>query len=497
MHATVTLTIVSGPAAGSVFRIQNPCRLILGRGADADLRLNDQFVSRRHVLLEVSPPACRLQDLGLGSDGSTNVPHVNGLPVRQCELQDGDVLELGCTRLRLSIEVGPERVAHCTGCGSELLGGGVPASLLCSVCWNARQSRAKAGARAVEVRCQSCGTDLSHEANSDRRAAELGPDVCYVCPACLPDANQAAGAVVGTYALLRRLGQGGMGAVYLAYHRPTARLVAIKQIQDVHDEGAVRRFDGEVRLLRLLSHPRVLRFLDTGVDLAGSPFLVTEYIQGGNLEQYVQKKGPISRRSAVNLICQILDGLQYLHAWPVIHRDIKPENILLSQVHDATAPLPKLADFGISHYYEQAGGTRLTKPGTRMGTLMFMPPEQVRNAAEAREPADTYAVGVILYYLLTGKYSFEFPTPAEIRAFQEKARAFRTPDEAVREIMRLDRARHPFQIILGEDPIPVLERDSSLPMKLAAVVDHAVRKDPLKRYQSAAEFRAELLFAMQ
>src|SRR5207249_908336 len=122
---------------------------------------------------------------------------------------------------------------------------------------------------------------------------------------------------------------------------------------------------------------------------------------------------------------------------------------------------------------------------------------QVRNAGEAREPADTYAVGVILYYLLTGKYSFEFPTPAEIRAFQEKARAFRTPDEAVREIMRLDRARHPFQIILSEDPIPVLERDPSLPIELAAVVDRAVRKDPLKRYQSATEFRAELLCALR
>jgi len=498
MGACVTLTITRGAGAGSVLRVSTPRRLIVGRGEDADLRLDDRFVSRRHALIEVSPPACRLQDLGLGYGGSTNVPHVNGQPARQSELRDGDVIEIGYTQMRLSVEVLPERLARCTDCGRETPGGsGDSAHFLCERCWERHQVDSRTKWHAVKVPCPSCGIDLSREANSDGRAAEFGPSVSYVCPACLPRGDLAIGDAVGDYELCRCLGEGGMGVVYLAYHRPTARLVALKRIQDVQDKGAVRRFAREVRLLRLLSHPGVVRFLDTNLDPGGAPFLVTEYIRGGNLEQHLERRGSLPQHVAVDLICQVLNGLDYLHAWPVIHRDIKPENILLSEIPGEARLVPKLTDFGVSRYYEQAGGTRLTKPGTRMGTLMFMPPEQVRDAAEARESADTYAVGVTLYYLMTGKYSFEFPTPAEIRAFQNRAQRFRSPDEAVREIMRQDRARHPFRIILSEDPIPALKRSPSLPKRLAAVVDRAVRKDPAKRYQSAAEFRTELMGAVR
>jgi serine/threonine protein kinase len=124
---------------------------------------------------------------------------------------------------------------------------------------------------------------------------------------------------------------------------------------------------------------------------------------------------------------------------------------------------------------------------------MFMPPEQVRDASAVREPADIYAVGQTLYYLLTGKYSFDFPTAEDIEQFLKNNRAmWRNPQEALAALMQQERIRHPFQIILTEEPIAIREREASLPLKLAGVVDKAVRKDARQRYRTAAEFRHAL-----
>jgi serine/threonine protein kinase len=124
-----------------------------------------------------------------------------------------------------------------------------------------------------------------------------------------------------------------------------------------------------------------------------------------------------------------------------------------------------------------------------------MPPEQVRESSRASESADTYAVGVTLYYLLTGRYSFDFPTPDELRFRLGRGRPFRDADEAVRAIVRLDRARHPFQVILSQHPVPVLRRTPDLAPRLAAVIDRAVARNPRHRFQTAEEFRIALLAA--
>jgi serine/threonine protein kinase len=124
---------------------------------------------------------------------------------------------------------------------------------------------------------------------------------------------------------------------------------------------------------------------------------------------------------------------------------------------------------------------------------MYMPPEQVRDAGEVREPADMYSVGVTLYYVLTGQYSFDFPTPKDIADLRaQRPDAVKRPQDALRMIMQLRRIRHPFVIILGEEPIAVRQREPSIPARLAAVVDRAVRKSPAERFQSAAEFRLAL-----
>ena len=151
----------------------------------------------------------------------------------------------------------------------------------------------------------------------------------------------------------------------------------------------------------------------------------------------------------------------------------------------------------MSKCHSRAGGTRLTKKNTGMGTLMYMPPEQIKDAAEVHEPADLYAVGVTLYYLLTGKYTFDFPTPREILEIQrQKPEEWKSPEDALAWIMRANRIMHPFRIILGDTPIPIRDRDASIPKRLAAVVDKAVRKNPDERYRSASEFLATLREAL-
>jgi eukaryotic-like serine/threonine-protein kinase len=476
VSAALVLTIVSGAGAGEALRITQPRRLVVGRGDDADWRINDPFVSRHHVLLEVCPPACRLQDLGIGGGGSLNAPRHNGRPVRRCDLKDGDIFVVGLTSVRVSIEVGRGEAASPTPVAQR----------------DQKKPNDRAAVEVRDVLCQSCGIDLTGVANSDGRAAELFGRVGYVCEACLPPGDLFQGTVVGRYELRRLLGEGGMGTVCLAYDRGTARLVALKRIVDLGDRTAVRRFAREVRILGLLEHLRVVGFVEADIDKAGAPFVVTEYIPGGNLERLMQRKGKLPPARAIALICQALEGLEYLHNRRVIHRDFKPENILLRSSDSEVPPSVVLTDFGISRYYEEAGGTSLTKPNTRMGTLMFMPPEQVSDASAAREPADVYAAGVTLYYLLSGSYTFEFPSPAQIREFRERARAFRSPDQMVREIMRMERVRHPFRIILEEEPIPLFARAPHVPRPLAAIVDKAVRKDVEQRFKTVKEFRREL-----
>ena len=488
----VSLSVIAGPGLGTVLEFLEPRGFVIGRAEDADYRLpeDDLYVSRRHVYLEVCPPSCRIRDLG-----ATNPPLLNSQPVEEAELNHGDILELGYTRFRVAVtgDVVPLPEAHCVKCGrriEESADAEVPE--LCGPCREARWS-APVPPKAAEIACCAfCGADLSDKANSDGRAAELENIVAYSCEDCLPYDDRVAGVTIGDFVLVRRLGAGGMGVVYLAHHSPTGRLLALKQIKGLRDTMSVKRFERESRIMQSLVHDNIVRCLHTGAHADG-PFVVTEFVPDGDVEKLVQDAGgKLATVRAVQIILQVLDGIGYLHERQIVHRDIKPQNMLI-RVSEQEPDKVKLTDFGLAKYHSRAGGTRLTKPNSGMGTLMYMPPEQVQDAAGVREPADIYAVGVTLYYLLTGRYTFDFPTPKEIAELQrQKPEEWKSPQEALAWIMRMNRVKHPFQIILSETPIPIRDRDASIPKQLAEVVERAVRKDPLRRYRSAAEFHAAL-----
>jgi serine/threonine-protein kinase len=263
--------------------------------------------------------------------------------------------------------------------------------------------------------------------------------------------------------------------------------VALKQIKDVTRETLVKRFDREVRVLRRLSHPGIVRFLDSSIDQVGLPFVVSEYVSGGTLEEYRRRLGVVAPPVAVKIITAVLESLHYIHMWPIIHRDIKPDNILLRENSPGHVE-PKLSDFGVSLFHERAGGTRLTKPGMAMGTLMFIAPEQARDASCAAVTSDIYSVGVTLYYLLTGRYSFNFPSPEELQAFELDRAGFASPEAAARACRRMERFMYPYEIIQREQPVSLLQRNPNVPANLAAAVDRAVCKDPRRRFQTCEEF---------
>jgi hypothetical protein len=226
----------------------------------------------------------------------------------------------------------------------------------------------------------------------------------------------------------------------------------------------------------------------------GSPPIYVTIVGRGNFGGYAafedkEERRSHTRRDLEDRICQLLGGREAERCHAAVHHTLETQSQRASRI---------LADHrdGLK-CYGLAGGTRITKLNTAMGTLMYMPPEQVRNTATVKEPADLYAVGNMLYYLLTGRYSLDFPTPADIREIRrQKPEEWRTPEDALRMIMKIERIQHPFKIILNEEPIPIRQRDASIPERLAAVVDRAVKKDPNQRFQTAAAFRDALLGAV-
>ena len=213
------------------------------------------------------------------------------------------------------------------------------------------------------------------------------------------------GRKLGRYQLVEQLGEGGMAAVYKAHDTRLDRYVAVKVIRlgIQHSEKFLKRFDREARALARLSHPNIVDIHDYGEE-GNTPYLVMEYLPGGTLKEKMGR--PISCQQAARTLLPIAEALAYAHQRDIIHRDIKPANILFSETNR-----PMLSDFGISKVAEsEQQGTELTGFGVGIGTPEYMAPEQGQGI-NVDQRADIYALGVVLYELLTGQKPFQADTP--------------------------------------------------------------------------------------
>jgi eukaryotic-like serine/threonine-protein kinase len=213
------------------------------------------------------------------------------------------------------------------------------------------------------------------------------------------------GDCIGPYRLIRRIGEGGMGQVWLADQtEPLQRLVALKLIRSsLFDDSLLQRFEAERQSLAVMEHPAIAKVFDAGLTPSGQPYLVMEYVAGEPITHYCDRK-QLTIRERLELFARVCDGVQHAHQKAVIHRDLKPANILVIEVDGQ--PAPRIIDFGLASIVKPGSGAEDARSNPVAGTPGYMSPEQLAGA-DLDTRSDVYSLGVVLYELLTGSLPFD------------------------------------------------------------------------------------------
>ncbi len=288
----------------------------------------------------------------------------------------------------------------------------------------------------------------------------------------------------GRYEVLSRIGTGGMADVYLARDQLLGRQVAVKLLHHrfAEDQEFVERFRREASSAAGLSHPNVVAIFDRG-EWDGTYYIAMEYLPGRSLKAVVREQGPLEPARAIDIVIQILQAARFAHRRGVIHRDLKPHNVILDEEGRA-----KVTDFGIA----RAGASDMTLTGSIMGTAQYLSPEQAQGLAVSAA-SDIYAVGIVLYELLTGTVPFDGETAVTI-ALKQVSAAPLPPSAAVSHASTHQPGGAPTQPADGTAtgaPVPTQAR-AAIPPELDAVVLRALAKDPAERFADADEFIAAL-----
>jgi serine/threonine-protein kinase len=507
MPASIVLEIIEGKLRGRQFPFDDRNTCLVGRGEDCQLQLpsddDHRLVSRHHCLLDINPPDVRVRDFG-----SRNGTYVNGVKIGQRDakqsadeavgltfpihdLHAGDVIKLGKTVFRVNVHA----AALCSRCRAEipekLLSDSSTdkGALLCRACQETG-ALTRAGTPTDHwCQCASCGKSVTREMGTLRPGDFLCAE-CQADPLALVEqiitrakAGEEQFRAVDGYQIVRELGRGGMGAVFLARHQRTGDQVALKLMlpRVAASAKAQEMFLREAENTRALKHPNIVELLDSGFS-NGTFFLTLEYCDGGSLVELVSRRGgTLSVEEAVPMILQVLTGLEYAHSAEVpnvkcadgtygvgrgvVHRDIKPRNIFLSGTD--TLREIKIGDYGLAKAFDSAGLSGCTVTGTIAGTSTFMPRQQLINFKYAKPEVDVWSTAATLYYLLTGATPRDFPPHADW-----------------------------CRVILETSALPVRQRRPALPVKLAEVIDQALVDKPAISFKSAAELRRALESAL-
>jgi len=317
------------------------------------------------------------------------------------------------------------------------------------------------------------------------RGTQVDPDATREAPAASAQTEH-----IGPYRLVRRVGEGGMGEVWLADQaQPIRRQVAVKIIKAGMDSaGVIARFDAERQALALMDHGAIARVFDAGTTPQGRPYFAMEYVRGESITEYAVRHG-LSIRARLELFVQVCEGVHHAHQKGIIHRDLKPSNILVTLQDDR--PVPKIIDFGVAKAMTRSLTERTlhTEFGALIGTPEYMSPEQVEmSGADVDTRTDVYALGVVLYELLTETLPFDS------KALREKS----VPDlqKTIREVdpprpsTRLTKAHR--RTAAGQPDTAVTVRPSELRGDLDWITMKALEKDRARRYGSVSDLAADI-----
>jgi tRNA A-37 threonylcarbamoyl transferase component Bud32 len=268
--------------------------------------------------------------------------------------------------------------------------------------------------------------------------------------------------ILGKYRVEEVLGSGGMGVVVAARHEQLEQRVAIKFVRDeaLGNDEAVQRFLREARAAVKLRSEHVARVIDVGTLESGSPYMVMELLEGADLAHILEDRGPLPLETVAEWIVQACEAVAEAHATGIVHRDIKPQNLFLARTVGGASKI-KVLDFGVSKADASVGA--LTQTKAMLGSPLYMSPEQMRSARSVDARADVWALGVVMFELLSQRWPFEAETMPEL-------------------CLR----------VVTDPPNSLAALRPELPALFVDVVERCLEKDPMKRYANAAELASAL-----
>jgi pSer/pThr/pTyr-binding forkhead associated (FHA) protein len=445
----VKLEVVEGAMKGQKFTFEDRDSCIVGRQEECGIKLpsddDHSTISRYHCLLDINPPDIRIRDFG-----SMNGTFVNGKKIGQREkgvraeearqqafpehdLKDGDEIKLGNTVFKVSLQMPPPP-------------------------------------NDAEKRRPAIDVASAEPAEIIRKLLDLaksGRDELLA---------------IQCYSIEKELGRGGFGAVYLAKNNKTGERVALKVMlpQVALQPGSQETFEREIENSKMLSHPNVVQMRDYGCS-EGTFFFAMEFCDHGDIDSIMENcGGTLDIDEATGILFEVLDGLEYAHNVKVlsklrsgetkefrglVHRDLKPSNIFLKSENGSS--VAKVADYGLAKAFDTAGLSGQTRTGTAAGTPVFMPRQQVVNFKYAKPDVDVWAAAASLYYMLTRRFPRDFKP-----------------------------GKDSWQTVLQTKPVSIRNRDSSVPKRLADVIDQALDDSGKLNFQTAAEFKKALQKAL-
>ena len=508
----VEVYVTAGPAKGKHFTFDKPDCFLFGRATDAHISLpQDQYVSRQHFILEISPPKCKLTDLN-----SKNGVIVNGVRyggrkylkneikqapegVKEVQLKNGDEIVVGDTHIKIFIREMPVR----------------------------KKAPTESHQRGL---CRVCGKDMTREIGNQQGAIQK-KNVCASCrekhekaalQKILKEASVAEAALQSTrkapsgqfsiqgYHIEQESKHKGPGKIYKAQNLDTGQHVVIKVLlpHASIDPYILKSFQRELNIIRQLKHPNIVQFIDHG-EHEGGFYFIFEFIEGMDVASFLRsKQGRVSIDEAAPIWLGILDGLAYAHRAKIllqnaegqrktvrgiVHRNLKPQNILL--VRKENSWIPKITDFGLAKSFESAGFTDITVPGDVLGTPIYWPREQVTHYKYLNPATDVFSVAAVFYEMVTGTWVRD---------------GFKELFKKCKQIGRLPSISDYMNLIANHPPVPLRRRNPEIPEPVARVIDRALREQEIPhdvaqmhtmletlRYHDAGVFRDALVQALK